>query len=164
MVWYMIWVGGDVGKAKDHHPNQIRVEAVYQPYEFQGAELLIETKLNTEEGKLYQEVELPRRPYSDVEAEMANQLSILPNYEAYCRLIHSPGGGKRPCLLERHIMTEIIAEHQSDANIAAQIRQNSRELASPRDLVEREIMRRSFGKIVDYTAIASSEEINDHAE
>jgi hypothetical protein len=95
---------------------------------------------------------------------MANQLSILPNYEAYCRLIHSPGGGKRPCLLERHIMTEIIAEHQSDANIAAQIRQNSRELASPRDLVEREIMRRSFGKIVDYTAIASSEEINDHAE
>jgi hypothetical protein len=55
----MIWVGGDVGKAKDHHPNQIRMEAVYQPYEFQGTELLIETKLNTEEGKLYQEVELP---------------------------------------------------------------------------------------------------------
>ena len=65
-----------------------RTEPVYQEYNYQGVDFLLETSLNTGEGKLYQEVELPRRPYSDVEAEMANLLSILPNYEAWCHLIY----------------------------------------------------------------------------
>jgi len=43
-------------------PPESRVEPVYQEYSYGGHETLIETQLSTGEGKLYQEVELPRRP------------------------------------------------------------------------------------------------------
>jgi hypothetical protein len=128
-------------------PPDTRVEPLYRDYEYQGVNLLIETSLSTTEGKLYEEVELPRRPYSDVEAETANQLSILPNYEAMCRLIHIPGGGKRPSLVERHIVTEVLGEKDFDPAIAELVRQRSRMMAQPLEKVEADIRRRSLGQI-----------------
>ncbi len=126
-----------------------RVEPIYREYEFQGVEALIETRLNTGEGRLYQEVELPRRPYSDVEAETANHLSILPNFEAMCHLIHIPGGGKRPSLVEHHIVTELLGEQQFNPNVAALVRECSRQMAFTREEVEKDINRRSLGEISD---------------
>ena len=102
-----------------------RTEPVYQEYNYQGVDFLIETSLNTGEGKLYQEVELPRRPYSDVEAEMANLLSILPNYEAWCHLIYDPRSRKeaaRPKLVEYHIETEEKGVDEYNKAIADEIR------------------------------------------
>ena len=78
---------------------------------------------------------------------MANRLSILPNYEALCRLIHVPGGGKRPSLVEKHIVTELLSENQFNPEIAQIVRQRSRQMALPQEEVEADIMRRSLGKI-----------------
>ncbi|MFH2039952.1 MAG: hypothetical protein ABIJ65_11005, partial [Chloroflexota bacterium] len=128
-------------------PSDTRVEPIFREYEYQGVEALIETRLNTGEGKLYQEVELPRRPYSDVEAETANGLSILPNFEAMCHLIHIPGGGKRPSLVEHHIVTEVLGEQLFDPKVAEWVRERSRKLAIPRLEVEKDINRRSLGEI-----------------
>ena len=65
------------------------MESVYQRYDLGDGnpEFYVPVELATGEGRLHQELEQPRRPYSDVEAEMANNLSILPNFEARCRLI-----------------------------------------------------------------------------
>lgn len=129
-------------------PPDSRVEPVYQEYEFQGVDFLIETPLNTGEGKLYQEVELPRRPYSDVEAEMANKLSTLPNFEAYCRLIHKPASAlERPKLKEYHLVTEICGFGEENKNIAKTIRDQSRKMAKPRAEVEDFIFSNSLSKI-----------------
>ncbi|MGD0006786.1 MAG: type IV secretion system DNA-binding domain-containing protein [Anaerolineaceae bacterium] len=141
-----------------------RVEPIYQEYEFRGVDALIETKLNTGEGKLYQEVELPRRPYSDVEAEMANRLSILPNYEAWCRLIRmSVKPGERPKLSEHHIFTEVLGEKEISPNIAAQVRKRSRQMAKPREEVEKDITQRSQGTIHE-PDVADAEEIVEAEE
>jgi hypothetical protein len=142
-------------------PPDKRVEPIYQEYEFRGVETLIETKLNTGEGKLYQEVELPRRPYSDVEAEMANQLSILPNYEAWCRLIQVPlKQGQRPKLVEHHIVTEVLGEKYYRPDIASRIRERSRQMALTREQVEQDIRRRTQGTI-KVEDVADSEKIVD---
>lgn len=141
-------------------PPDTRVEPIYQEYEFRGAEALIETKLNTGEGKLYQEVELPRRPYSDVEAEMANRLSILPNYEAWCRLIHIPEKkGERPKLVEHHIVTEVLGERNFRPDIAERIREQSRNMAQTREQVEEDIRRRTQGTIS--ADVADSERLDN---
>ena len=124
-------------------PSDTRVEPVYQGYEYKGSEFLVETSLSTGEGKLYQEVELPRRPYSDIESEMANQLSILPNFQAWCRLIHDPSDKKvAPSLIERKIKTEELGLNEADPEMAKYIRHRSRMLAKPREEVESEILER----------------------
>jgi hypothetical protein len=131
---------------------QTRTEPVYQEFNYQGVDFLIETSLNTGEGKLYQEVELPRRPYSDVEAEMANRLSNQANYEAWCRLIYDPKSRreeKRPHLVEYHIITDDMKDVPRDKSVAEQIRQNSRKLAKPKLEVEKDIFRRSLGEITE---------------
>jgi len=120
-----------------------RVEPVYQGYEYQGTDFLVETGLSTGEGRLYQEVELPRRPYSDIESEMANQLSILPNYQAWCRLIHIPTASKEaPRLMERKIVTEQLGLNEADEEIAKYIRHRSRMMALTREEVEQQITER----------------------
>ena len=124
-----------------------RVEPVYQEYDYQGVDFLVETELSTNEGKLYQEVELPRRPYSDMEAEMANRLSILPSYEAWCRLLHYPQDKKRPELIERHIVTEELGKNDYNQAVADRIRERSRNMALTREAVEKDIHRRSLGLI-----------------
>ncbi|MBN1536902.1 MAG: type IV secretion system DNA-binding domain-containing protein [Anaerolineales bacterium] len=126
-----------------------RVEPVYRDYEYQGMNFLIETELKTDEGKLYQEVELPRRPYNDVEAEMANQLSILPNYQAWSRLINIPSEKDQlPRLVEHKIVTEDLGMDSWNKEIADKIRENSRHLARTRKEVEEEIAERSFWKFL----------------
>ena len=139
-----------------------RVEPVYQHYEFQGSEFLIEAKLNTGEGGLHQEVELPRRPYSDVEAEMANQLSILPNYQAWCRLINMPSlKGDLPKLIERKIVTEVLGEGEESKDMASYIRERSMLLAPRRDEVEEQINERlQFVKMPSETTVKSAERIS----
>lgn len=141
-------------------PPDTRVEPIYQQYPYQGINALIEARLSTDEGKLYQEVEIPRRAYKDVEAEMANRLSILPNFEAWCRLIQVPEKpGGRPKLVEHHLVTENLTEGKSDPTIATRIRENSRKLAKPRKMVEEDIMRRSFGEIKNEENVALAEKM-----
>lgn len=124
-------------------PADTRVEPVYQSYEFKGQEFLIEASMNTGEGKLYQEVELPRRPYSDVEAEMANQLSILPNYQAWCRLINIPTDHvKLPRLVEHKIVTEELGKGEWNQAVSDAIRKRSSEMARTKKQVEDEIEER----------------------
>jgi DNA helicase HerA-like ATPase len=124
-------------------PADTRVEPVYQYYDYKGQNFLVETGLSTGEGKLYQEVELPRRAYSDVESEMANQLSILPNFQAWCRLIDVPDDKEElPRLVERKIVTEELGANEWNQSIASEIRRHSRAMASPREEVECQIMER----------------------
>lgn len=131
----------------DNTPPQAdtRVEPVYSPYEYQGHEFLIETQLSTGEGGLYNEVELPRRPYNDVEAEMANKLSSLPDYYAWCRLVRKPDDPKeQPELVEIRVLTEHLTEGKGDPKIAAYIMEKSRNMASTKEKVEKEILSRAF--------------------
>jgi len=124
-------------------PAESRVEPVYQYYEYKGQDFLVETGLSTGEGKLYQEVDLPRRAYSDVEAEMANQLSILPNFQAWCRLIDVPDAkGELPRLVERKIVTEELGAIEWNPTNASYIRKRSSGMALPKAEVERQIMER----------------------
>ena len=121
-------------------------------------EFLVEAGLSTGEGKLYQEVELPRRPYSDVESEMANQLSILPNYQAWCRLINIPTNGEPPRLIERKIMTDVLGAGETDSEIARYVRQRSRMMAKPREEVEKQITQRMVSFSASRNNPASSQE------
>ena len=85
------------------------------------------------------------RPYNDVEAEMANRLSIQPNFEAWCRLINIPKEkGTRPMLTEQHIVTEELGKGEADHNITEMIKEQSRKLGTPRAEVEKDLARRSF--------------------
>lgn len=126
-------------------PPDVKVEPVYQDYPFQGMNFLIETKLSTEEGKLFQEVEQTRRQYRDVEAEMANRLSILTNYEAWCRLIkYDPEKKNRPRLVEQHFITDYLDECFYNEEIARQIQIKSSDMGTPRSEVEENIDNRTF--------------------
>ena len=109
-------------------PPDKMMEPIHQPYKNaeNGEQLYIQPKSTTGVGNLYHEVERLRRTYSDMEGERANQLSILPNFEAWCRLIHYPEDGSRPKLIERHIFTENLTAGRGDSKVAAQIRENSR--------------------------------------
>jgi hypothetical protein len=131
-------------------PPEKVMEPKYKEYDRTdgGEPLYVQPKSTTGVGSLYHEVERIRRTYSDMEGERANKLSILPNYEAWCRLINFPKKG-RPKLIERHILTESLADKKGDSKIARQIRENSRNLAKTKKEVEKDIARRSFGEIDD---------------
>jgi hypothetical protein len=82
--------------------------------------------------------------YSDVEAEMANELSILPSYQAWCRLINVPQSRKdAPRLVERQIKTDDLDKEDYDEDIANAIRENSRNMAMRREEVETLITNRT---------------------
>jgi len=130
-------------------PPEKVMEPFYRQYDnTDGNEpIYIQPKSTTGVGNLYHEVERIRRTYSDMVGERANQLSILPNYEAWCRLIYDPGNDIRPKLIERHILTENLTKGKGKDEFATQIRENSRRLAKTREEVEKDIARRSFGEI-----------------
>lgn len=130
-------------------PPEKLMEPVYRPYQQSpGGETLYQRPTSvTGAGALYHEVERLRRTYSDMEGQRANQLSIQKDYEAVCRLIQRPGQGKRPRLVERHIITEEKVATPYDPAVAAQVRQLARKMARPRKEVEEEIERRSRGAI-----------------
>lgn len=148
-------------------PPETRVEPVYGYMDYQGREFLVETQLSTGEGKLYQEVEQPQRPYNDVEAERANQLSILPDYQALCRLIHIPtDSNKSRRLMERHIRTEPTSQLVKGAPnpaMATYIRTNSRKLATSKAEAERQIKERVWDKLRagEEAATATSERVSE---
>jgi len=133
---------------------------------------MVETGLNTGEGKLYQEVELPRRPYSDTEAEMANLLSISPNYEAWCHLIRDPKSRHddgRAKLVEYRICPEDL-DRERAANdkakgrlVAARIKERSHNMGSDLDQVKKDIDRRSMG-IIESIAPGTAERILNDEE
>jgi len=141
-------------------PDKI-MEPTYRPHTVTegGEQLYYQPKSTTGIGNLYHEVERLRRTYSDMEGERANQLSILPNYEARCRLIQKPQDGSRPKLVERHIVTENLTDGKGDPGIAARIRENSRRLARSKADVEKDITRRSFGEVQSGKDFATSEKI-----
>jgi hypothetical protein len=135
----------------------IRMEPVYDSLNYQGHEFFSEVSLSTGEGGLHQEVELPRRAYNDVEAEMANKLSTLPDYYAWSRLQRKPEEeGKDPELFEARIKTEHMTKNKSRSGIAAYIKKQSQKLAIPREKVEKEILSREF-KIMKDVTVATSE-------
>lgn len=141
-------------------PPEKTMEPVYRKYDnaSDGETLYIQPKSTTGVGNLYHEVERIRRTYSDMEGERANKLSISPNFEAWCRLIHVPKKG-RPQLVEKHILTENLGDNDLDLKIAKQIRENSRNLAKTRKEVEKDIARRSFGEIEEGGDFATVEKI-----
>ena len=125
--------------------------------DYQGYEFFIETKLSTAEGGLHQEVELPRRAYNDVEAEMANKLSILPDYYAWCRLQRKPNDPNvPPSLFEARIKTEHMTQEKGRSGIANYIRKRSQAMAPKREDVEREILNREF-KIIQKPRSSTAE-------
>ena len=137
-------------------PPEKVMEPIYRPYKNteDGKQLFTAPKSTTGVGSLYHEVERIRRTYSDVQGEMANRLSILPNYQAWCRLIYDPESRgekkKPPHLVEYNFITEELGKEIEDEEkdkIASQIREQSRKLAKPRLVVEADIMLRSLGEI-----------------
>ena len=75
------------------------------------------------------------RPYSDVEAEMANRLTNLWNFQAWCKLVEGRG------LAEYYIETNPPPEGENP-EIAKRIKEASRAMATPRERVERMIEER----------------------
>jgi hypothetical protein len=124
----------------------VRMEPVYDALNFQGREFFVETRMNSVDGGLHQEVELPRRAYNDVEAEMANKLSILPDYYAWCRLIKKSADPEKepPSLYEVRVKTEHMTQRRGNPAMAAYIRERSRNMARTRAEVEKEINEREF--------------------
>ena len=126
-------------------PADTRVEPVYDTMPYQGHEFLTEVKLSTGEGGLHQEVELPRRAYNDVEAEMANKLSILPDYYAWCRLQRKSDDPEiAPELFEARVKTEHMTAGQARSGIANYIKKRSQEMALTKEQVEADILSREF--------------------
>jgi DNA segregation ATPase FtsK/SpoIIIE-like protein len=127
-------------------PPDVRMEPVYDTINYQGHQFFVETSLSTGEGGLHQEVELPRRAYNDVEAEMANKLSILPDYHAWCRLLRKPDDPEKepPRLYEVRVRTEHMTKGKGNQAMVEYIRKRSRSLAKTKEEVEREIFEREF--------------------
>ena len=127
-----------------------KVEPVYAPYYHQGKEFLVEAKLSTDEGALHQEVDLPKRTYGDVELEMANSLSCLPDYHAWCRIIRKPEDPLKPPWLEEvRVLTEHMTEELGDPEMAIYIRARSKKMGRPKEEVEAEIFDNEFKIIPD---------------
>ncbi len=118
-------------------PPDTRMEAVYQRYDVgdDRVRVFTSTWLPTGEGSLFHEVEQPRRPYSDVEAETANRLSVLPNRHAICRLVD------REVLAEASIQT-IEPMGEKNPAVAQSVRDRSLALGIPRSVVEADIKQR----------------------
>lgn len=112
----------------------IRMEPVYQNLD--ETPYFIPTELPSGVGRLHHEVEQPRRLYSDVEMEMANSLSTLPNYTARARLV---GEG----VLEEHAIKLRQAIGKPDQDMADIIsKTSSQRYGRDRKEVEAEILTR----------------------
>lgn len=149
----------DLASQFDNTPPaaDVRMEPVYDTLNHQGHEFFTEVKLSTGEGGLHQEVELPRRAYNDVEAEMANKLSILPDYYAWCRLVKKPEDPSiSPELFEVRVKTEHLTQGKGNPAMAEYIKERSRMMAPTREEVEQEIFSRDF-KIIKEVATPTVE-------
>lgn len=104
-------------------PPERRMEPVYRALGGQ------EGLYTTGDGKVYQEIEGPRRAYNDVQAERANGLTNLPKYQAMCKLV----AGEQ--LVEHRIRTLPI-QGAPQEGVAVRIREESRKYGRPRAAVE----------------------------
>lgn len=132
-------------------PADTKMEPAYGRLadESEGYEFYVQARLPGSGEAFYEAVELPRRAYSDVEAEMANKLSILRDYNAYCRVIRKPAPGQSE-LKEYRVTTN--PRPQVNASWNARIRQacidRSREkYCRDRRTVEEAIYSRTGGRI-----------------
>ena len=82
------------------------------------------------------------RPYNDVQAQMANQLSYLPNHQALCRLMV----GRQ---LEKYSITTLPEMGEYNDQIAQHIRQKSAALGQAKAKVEADIAER-IGEEVEF--------------
>jgi hypothetical protein len=71
-------------------PAEIKMEPVWVPQDTSPEHDLYVSYETSRGERVHEPREQPRRTYHDVEAEMANSLSTLNNYQAYCRLIRRP--------------------------------------------------------------------------
>jgi hypothetical protein len=146
-------------------PPEIVMEPRYQLHrrENNGEGVFKVEKPPTGAGTLYHEVPRIRRTYSDMQGEMANRLSIQPNYQAWCRLIHDPrsrGVQAAPRLEEFNISTEVRGEEitkEKKKEISDRIRAQSSEMGTPCEKVEAEIRQRSYGEIDSDRPLTSEE-------
>ena len=97
-------------------------------------DLLAETPIRAGTTE-YEPVYDKPRLYSDVQAEMANRLTNLPNFQARCSLVEEDG------LAEYQIQTE-PPKGDPDPDVAAYIRERSRKMALPRNQIEEAIRER----------------------
>lgn len=120
-------------------PADTKMEPVYEPFgDIEGEQLHIPIDLPSGHGRVHHEVELPRRTYSDVELEMANALSVLPNYQARCRLVLGDQLSEFP-------IKTLPEMGERNIGIAEKIRESSRrKYGRERQAVEAEISNRIF--------------------
>jgi glycerol-3-phosphate cytidylyltransferase-like family protein len=102
---------------------------------------------------LFREVELPRRPLSDVEAETANRLTVMMNYQAVCRLVSE---GK---LVEKTIRT-LAPQGTKDPAAVEYIRRRSLALGRDQKEVEAEIEAK-MGKKLVFAEIQDFEQVTN---
>ena len=138
-------------------PADTKMETVFQPWAEapRGTDLFIPARMAGTRDLLYQEVVQPQRAYNDMEAEMANKLSTLSNFQAYCRLIRRPEPG-------RSILGEYRIATYPKPQVQGQWREDIREkcIAQSRQLygrdratVEAAIVARTGGRIEESGSI-----------
>lgn len=147
-------------------PPEKVMEPEYKPYKMTetGEQLFSMPKSTLGIGNLYHEVERIRRTYADMQGEMANKLSILPNYRAWCRLIYDPKSrnvdNENPVLKQYELMTTIKDNKRSKEKkleMANRIRKHSKKYGTPREIVEREIEARNPRKTPEEKAQTEEE-------
>lgn len=84
------------------------------------------------------------RPYSDVRGEMANRLTNMPPFTAYCKMIGDGG-------LTEHVIKTLPLERVPDPQVAEAIRERSRQMATPRAEVEKCVEARTGWKASQMT-------------
>jgi hypothetical protein len=144
--------GYELASQFDNTPPEAetRMQPIYQKSDFLDNQVYVEAYYESAGGKMFEEVKLPRRPYSDVEAEQANRLSSLPDWQAFCRLIYRPDSRENknghPGLREYHLKTQVLDNGRTKIKkqeMANRIKKNSRKkYAKPRKLIERKIAER----------------------
>ncbi len=132
-------------------PAETRMEPVYGRWADapRDTELYAPFRLPGSGDMVYEEVLAQQRPYNDMEAEMANKLSTLNNFQAYCRLIRRPEPS-----------TSFLGEYRINTYAKPQVRgqwrgdirqtcidQSRQRFGRDRASVEEEIVERTGGRI-----------------
>lgn len=97
-------------------------------------------------GSLYREVELPRRAYSDVEGERANQLTTLAQFTARAKIVLESGALQE--FTFQPIKPTISATPQAERRAERMRSESRRKFGRDREQVEEEIFRRQ-GQIAE---------------
>jgi hypothetical protein len=124
-------------------PPEKTMQAKFRPYASapNGELLFIRHDSPDGMGTVFHEIELPRRPYSDVEGETANKLATLPQYTARVKIVDEAGGLKEFTIQSREPKIPSDAEAMERAR---EIRKHSRQTyGRDRATVEAEIRSRT---------------------